>query len=419
MDNTELKEIIEGLNENPIFKMSLGSKELFHSNFLEYLFNIELIPKSFIKMINGLHPDGIQLHEDMEYKLAREKEGFDICIYHKEGEKEVYDLVIENKVKSIPYKKQLMDYVEKAHKKGSKQCKFILLTLSDEFPDKDDKFVKNNWKVIDYSILKRHIESQYLKNNQISERDKIYIKDYCDFIKQLDQLKRVLIPKDQQLLFVQGDKKYLESIRLHDLYIKLRCSWFAVCLKNQLDDKGIKTKVINKFEELECGAVNINVAMNQGNGQIAVWICDCNAKGKNGNKLTNTFEIVIQGNQYRHGINQQNIPVKAPDNPCKLNILYNRLSRLVDSRPLDFLDFQGLYGAFDDCVNIIPLPDKKKKFKKTNVNKSGPFNYYGDSYIYRFKEIDEISISQLLKRMVDEAVLIFNNVPNLYAEKKV
>ena len=39
--NQKLYDILGELKMNPIFKMSLGSKELFHSNFLEYLWELD------------------------------------------------------------------------------------------------------------------------------------------------------------------------------------------------------------------------------------------------------------------------------------------------------------------------------------------------------------------------------------------
>ena len=412
----ELQNILEKLDNNPIFKMSLGSKELFHSNFLEYLFTIN--KESFIKMINSFNPDRIQLPNRVEYQIGRELENFDLCIYHTvdgtEESKKIYDLVIENKVKSIPYKTQLEDYVQKAHNhnKDSNKCHFILLTLSKDFPDRDDEHVKDYWEVISYKTLKNGIKDHYLDHT--SDKNKSYLNDYYCFIEQLDELKEYFVPKQKLILFDENVIKHLKKIRLHDLYIKLRCSWFAVNLKNRLKDSGIPTKIINKFEEREFGVVNINVAINQGNGQIAAWICDCDETYDDGKKKTNMFEIVIQGNQYRHGINQKKVSndVKANNKHDKLNKLYDRLSGLADRRPLEFLNFQGAYNV-GKHLGISPQPDKKKNFKKTSVQKSGPFDCYDEDYIYRYKKIDNIPISQLLGWMVEEAKLIFHNIPNL------
>ena len=411
--NQELKDILGELKMNPIFKMSLGSKELFHSNFLEYLWDLD--NSRFIKMINSLLPKEkeIVLESGKDYFMGREKEKLDICIFHKEDKKEVYDLVIENKVKSIPYKKQLEEYF----KKVQKNCKFILLTLSDEFPDKDDDQVKK-WKITNYNTLKESINSQYLGNAQISEKDQTYIRDYCDFIEKLDKLKKNLIPNDQkQFLFVKKDKDLLEGIRLHDLYIKLRCSWFAVCLKKRLEKDRIPTKVIYKYEDRESGVVNINVAINQGNGQIAAWICD---RDKEKDGKTNMFEIVIQGNQYRHGINLECIDTEKQVRPDRLNELYDRLNNhLEDQRPIKFLNFED---DFSIGADLTTQPYKQKNHRRNKsqdfVLKSGPFDCYGEDYIYRYKKIDKIHISQLLEWMVRDVKIILDSKPDLNTLKK-
>ena len=87
-------------------------------------------------MINQILPNNT-LDPNRQYQIGREKENFDICLFHKEKKKDVYDLVLENKVKSIPYKEQLIGYVNKV-KESSPHCRFILLTLSEDFPDKGD-----------------------------------------------------------------------------------------------------------------------------------------------------------------------------------------------------------------------------------------------------------------------------------------
>ena len=82
-----VNQALEKLSKMAIFKMSLGSKELFHSNFLEFLWEINNI--SFIKLINQLYGEDI-LSSDKGvgyYMLGREKNHFDICIFHQEWKK--------------------------------------------------------------------------------------------------------------------------------------------------------------------------------------------------------------------------------------------------------------------------------------------------------------------------------------------
>lgn len=73
------------LNKLAIFRMSLGSKELFHSNFLEYLWSIDPSHKMFVRIINKVLPKNKQLPLEINYEFSREKENFDICLYHEES----------------------------------------------------------------------------------------------------------------------------------------------------------------------------------------------------------------------------------------------------------------------------------------------------------------------------------------------
>ena len=160
------------LNKNPMFHLSLGSKELFHSNFLAFLWDQN--PKAFLELLNDLCHNSIQV-EDLfrkEPTLDREKENFDICLHHKEGkgEKEIYDIIIENKVKSIPYKEQLEDYENKV-KQHHNTTTYILLTLADNFPNANN--IKG-WTIVSYKTLAEKLESKKndfsSSNPQISPR---------------------------------------------------------------------------------------------------------------------------------------------------------------------------------------------------------------------------------------------------------
>ena len=75
-------EILGELKKLPIFKMSLGSKELFHSNFLEFLWEVN--PEMFCAVINELLGNKTKLTRDETSGIARELKNFDICVYHTE-----------------------------------------------------------------------------------------------------------------------------------------------------------------------------------------------------------------------------------------------------------------------------------------------------------------------------------------------
>ena len=136
---------LEELYKNPMFRISLGSKELFHSNFLAFLWDCD--KQAFLNVINDLLPKGKKINVSEllgkeELTIYREKENLDLCICHTENKKECIDIIIENKVKSIPYIEQLDEYRQTAAKhqdKDSTAVTYILLTLATEFPNKSQE----------------------------------------------------------------------------------------------------------------------------------------------------------------------------------------------------------------------------------------------------------------------------------------
>jgi len=100
------------LSSSPLFNLSLSSKELFHSNFLAWL--AQHYPDFFVEICKEL---GCKADwSNAEWNVKREYKNFDLCITS--DEKIV--MVLENKVKSIPTKAQLDEYVEKLKKKKNK-----------------------------------------------------------------------------------------------------------------------------------------------------------------------------------------------------------------------------------------------------------------------------------------------------------
>lgn len=189
-----METILANLGGMAIFKMSLGSKELFHSNFLEFLWDID--NDMFIRIVNELltkdpkasQPELVTGQNDIGYKLSRERENFDLCIFHEEVNgkrtKTVYDLVIENKVKSMPRWDQLKRYKKKVSDKNQKSCRFLLLSLATGIPDEEE--IKKSWAIANYNELKVAIESQ--KSSWESNVASSYIEDYCEFIEKMHNL---------------------------------------------------------------------------------------------------------------------------------------------------------------------------------------------------------------------------------------
>lgn len=128
--------------------MSLGSKELFHSNFWAYLIRTN----EYRRLIHAFFKDfDLQTFD----KVERENKHRDLTIFDKNGK----EYLIENKIKSYPDEDQLKEYSGGSFIKGS-------ITGIKEHPFKLDK-----WKFTSYS----EIASNKTKRNkrqffQISKR---------------------------------------------------------------------------------------------------------------------------------------------------------------------------------------------------------------------------------------------------------
>ena len=95
---------VEELKNNPIFSMSLSSKELFHSNFWAWLFAHNEHGREYLEIFFKHFPDS-------DFKVEREQGKRDITIW---CEEKAY--IIENKVKSLPDIEKLEKYKEKVGK---------------------------------------------------------------------------------------------------------------------------------------------------------------------------------------------------------------------------------------------------------------------------------------------------------------
>ena len=411
--------LLEELKTNPIFKMSLGSKELFHSNFLEYIKEVDM--ELFLSIINRLLPANSKLLDRKDYKLSRELENFDLCLYHEEvtstkkkkdgqeqGKKQiVFDLILENKVKSIPRKEQLKEYEDKVNKHNPEghTTRYILLSLAENFADKSDIENENVWQIKCYKDLYDAISSEINSNNlQFScPKDKTYIQDYCEFILNLHQLQeKILMDVEKQPLFqdVEEFKKY----RLHDLYIKLRCAKFLILLQEKLQeklrDKGISLSPVhflnnhgdirNKHQKRGV-YLNQNIFRSVGQAAAFLYLED--------GKYSDIYEIVVQGNQYRHGINSC---MFAEYEKEKVES-QNKLWQTFNNKQFD-KKFLSLSGVFPDSD---PQPKYKRKNNKSKIEKIGIFCGYNHDYVYKYKDISNLKVKYLIDVMAEDIIAVF------------
>lgn len=388
--------ILEYLNALPIFKMSLGSKELFHSNFLEYLWSLD--KERFINLINILFGRDVLAEDANNYELSREKENFDICIYHNEGKKIIYDVIIENKVKSIPNREQLDGYVEKVvNHKQNQTANYLLLSLITDFPDKDDIIKGGGWTIVNYQNLHKAISSCYAG---LEDKNSVYIQDYLEFAELMQDLEQAIAPEnftDETLWPAYDDYK---QYRLHDLYIKLRGLKFMYMLKAKLGKANITSDIVpiggyklREYYNTLCDKDKKDVYLNwnvfNAVGQIAAFI-------HNGSK--EIYEIVIQGDQYRHGINYYD---ETDSN----------LKSLINSKSDEAIEEIWSKVCENDFIKNYYW-DGKSEALNTKYKKGKEYCQYKPDYVYRYLNISQLKISTLLDRMVEDIKHTIENTTN-------
>jgi hypothetical protein len=257
--------------------------------------------------------------------------------------------------------------------------------LATDFPDKDSL---SPWKIIHYDALENAISNQY--DSWINYKPGYsYIGEYRKFVLLLNELGGAILDNLHAEELFQ-DVQSFKSERLHDLYIKLRCTSFMLELKDLLNSHvHVEVLPADQVRKRKEGGVYLNVNVFNSVGQVGalVWT---------GKKKADIYEVIIQGDQYRHGINQFTTVPKKPKQRNRLNRMWERLTSCEPSN--SFL--HTIRGE----TNLIPqVADADKK-------KTGPYNDYDNGYVYRYINCKDWKVPVLLEKMVRDIIDIANEL---------
>ena len=392
------------LEPSPMYNMSLSSKELFHSNLLAWLGNTQETKAFFVDIVDKLA--GIKLDLNDSWTVEREDKNFDLCI--KKGKD--YLLVIENKVKSIPRKAQLDEYVGKIKKIGSSTVtKFMLLTLANIFPHKKDIETEEIWGIKTYKDLADSMDMNLL--NQ--EYHKHLIQDYRGFIVNLNALVEEWQQKD-----TFADTDSLEGLnKLSDLHAKIQFSSYCVKLREKISniervavyDKNDNSDITEWIKKYGKNNIYIKVdwdfASRGKTGLIDIGIPVINHNSPKIQKDCCTpdhvIKIQVEGRSYRHVIeswkNPQNLVSFGKENPYT-----NALKWFSEDPSKNCFDVN--YGS-DSIFNVGLYPESKQSLRNKD---SWPFKSYKDKegricFIYQSRNIkDTAAVDDVLNNIVNE-----------------
>lgn len=167
MQENKIIDILDKLENNAIFRLSLTSKELFHSNFWAWL--LSKYPQKFTSVFY------LNYDNKSPVVVRREKNNFDLSI-------EINNrlIIIENKFKSLPNKKQLEEYLKKAEQWAKKEI--ILISY---IPPSFEMDISNS-SYFSYKELYERLEK--IELSDINSTDRAIIENYIECIKLLCEL---------------------------------------------------------------------------------------------------------------------------------------------------------------------------------------------------------------------------------------
>lgn len=382
------------LKKSPLFNLSLASRELFHSNFLYWLGCSDSNTRSFlVEVLERLLNKPIDW-KNKDWSIEREYQNLDICIVvtekvvgkKKEEIKKKVVLILENKVKSIPGKNQLDQYVKK-----QLECNdMILLSLATEFPDKDEIKDEGKWVVCNYNDLYNAMENYrtYISDLYFHHM----IEDYRNFIQALHYIAQSWIVSDETCFFYSKAKE--GELRINDLCDKIWYSQLFMHLKSLLFTMNWEIKSGMSIEHIKNDplssktGVYINWGFTHGQGLLEAKV-----------KINNDYVLLIQiqGNNYLHAIEWIGENDKEVWEMIKNNADIRRLRFFRFEKENKEEDYHDDYHIFED--KFYPLESAK------NI-----YNSYGTRFLYQSRHIKkDVSVKTVLSTVVKEINTIICN----------
>lgn len=429
---TAYDEAINYLKISPMFNLSLSSKELFHSNFLYWIYTKD--KDVFKQLIRDICEIETSSWLDNNWQVKREKENFDLCICqytpqsNQKGPKTKLNedilLVIENKFKSLPTDKQLQDYDAKLQK--HQNCKKILLSLTS--PDEQKE---SSWEWVGYDKI---VEALYRiqndrANKSFDDYERSLIGDYATFVQSMITLTTLWIKKDEEpsshflldykvkeqgdsqeenndkIAETNGDQYYKDAkeLRIHDLYGKYRTIKLVERLRNKLKEQ---LKKINLPQGI---TLEPQMAYTRSQPILEVKISGIGESKDDKHAEAESFLISIQGSQYRHAINA------FCDDPTNSKEKRKEESKnhIANNDKWHWFMDPGHHPREDNYRCFFPKGEiwADKGGQRIGNNYCGYAGEGGLSYIYQYKKIkDGATIENILDAMVNDVVNVIEQL---------
>lgn len=425
--NMDRQTCLNTLRDSITFQMSLGSKELFHTNFLQWLSIVdwdrflnllhfltgekEFWWENIVCDVEASHNKGQEKFQpnNGNIEVRREHNNYDLSIYilvgyskpRNEGEarkKWRPVLILENKVKSMPYQEQLDGYAQKAydewersHPKGKAKdwvkegITFVLLSLFDEvnfnqsrIQTGSNKNIDIAWYLCNYQKLHEAISANFNSVRQPMVKD--IINGYCTFIEALHNLSQ---SDDWEV--DSGDKYHDKMIKPAEEEVHLRIA----DIREKIHHERMLKILIDKLQTSTILK-----------GRCEHWNKEKEFKDPKGKKHYNTG-IVFYETAFSRG-----------SGATQVFVIINDVYRLM-------IQLQG--NQYRRCVILHPIKKNKDKkmericdgLSKIIWNGFKPSCQYGDLFKYDYELIPNWTIEDVLNKLVGDIEKIIDNLDDL------
>jgi hypothetical protein len=371
MTDERIEVLKNELKNSPVFALSLGGKEITHTNFLAFLLeteNVEYLPvRKNLRNVFGIDEAATSIC------VEREKHNFDLLITTTSTGLESV-VLIEAKFKSLPSKEQLMAYedkITKISKYRKSKNKFFLLSidandfLKMEFSQSD---VLKNWIPINWVDIIDAIESTIDANLHLDLLN-MYVKSLSNVLEILKIEKDIFNSNRLTIGEISKRLKSYSDIRIYDLVSKHIMSYLIKNIKYNLP-KILKTSVFSN-EFFSNGKAGVEIYLRK---EIEL---DC------GLKYELSVGVQVEGSVYKHimRVNFQNKEKKI--NNKNNDIVHRRFLRFINDQ-LDIWFYGNFLEYCDTDISINKSSNIKNKFAKMIIDYEIFIkNYINKQKIYR------------------------------------
>lgn len=499
MEKMSYKDSIDALKASTMFHMSLGSKELFHSNFLHWISIVNW--DAFLNIMHGL-ADTKEFWWEQKFspeknnlEVRREYHNFDLSIYLLDSEKvkeaisqiddkddeddEIYNLdnegvrkvqkwipvlILENKMKSLPYDEQLENYTLQAFsewRKGElvsscikelkgketttilkkKGITFILLSLMQAEDIMHEVTIKYSYYKNDYSFSFGWVHKTYsdllsLLSEKVQfnkELDKLVLNDYCGFLRAMINLGQCWIVNPDESFRCQiypwkintpsannraREIEEYKKLRIHDIHEKLMYCHLLSMLEKKLSDKfkdnGIgpmryDTRVNKQRYKDGCRLfTKSDYAHGVGIFEVQYFVFPFERQDKGKEEF---FKLIlqVQGNRYCHMLICNDIVEESSVEGSEKN------KKTISVNVKNLEKYWKSYGVSieQSLGNYISINGQPPSFFNLTPEK-GRYGQYGKNNIYQYVDIPEnATVNAVINGMVNDIEAIYKWASNV------